>query len=260
MEKLGSKENDHSLHFIERVNMAFSVEMCILPKETSFTWLKVTGNLPRLHLNLSDRKYKAFMKTLSFISYSISTPVVDLVAERISVVTSNDWIDSYPSPDLGTDEFFDAEEDIESNQDDMPISNPLLTVVASDQDLIKMSHTVIEFVFQVGEVSVSLQKTDPSNSFEESTLAELNIYDFGLKYVSRPFDYKAIIHIASAQIKDNMQQSEQFQYLMFKAARADGEGEREKFITIVYDSINRTSPEFKGIDQAADVKFGGKLL
>jgi hypothetical protein len=31
MEKL-EEDGDQSLHFIERVNMAFKVEMCILPK------------------------------------------------------------------------------------------------------------------------------------------------------------------------------------------------------------------------------------
>jgi hypothetical protein len=198
------------------------------------------------------------MKTLAFISYSISAPVVDLVAESIAEAAPDEWDIPFSSPLLGADDFYDAEEDIDSifsEKDKLDISPssgpPLTTVAASEQDLVNMTRTVIEFIFQVGEVSVSLQKTD------ESTLAELNIYDFGLKFISRPFDYKAVIHIASAQLLDNMQQSEKFQYILSKATGVAGEEESQKFITIVFDSVNRTSPQFKGTDQAADILFGG---
>jgi vacuolar protein sorting-associated protein 13A/C len=200
-------------------------------------------------LNLSDRKYRAFNKTLSFISYSISAPVADLVAVTIAEAAPVEWDISYASPELGADDFFDAEEEMDVIKLDMSrVESPV--VFTKEEDMEKMSRTVIEFTFQVGEVSVSLQKTD------ESTLVELNIYEFGLTYVSRPFDYKAVIHIADAQIVDCMQTDREFRYLLSKAAGVVGE---EKFISIVYDSINRESPEFKGTDQAADISFGGLL-
>lgn len=61
-----------NLHFIDRVNMAFELEMCIMPKDLMFTLMRVSGNLPRLHLNFSDRKYRAVMNAVGMITSSLS--------------------------------------------------------------------------------------------------------------------------------------------------------------------------------------------
>lgn len=259
MEKLQSIEDDQSLHFIERVNMKFTVELCILPKETAFTWLKVSGNLPRLHLNLSEKKYRAVMRTLDYIGYGFSTS--ESVPTKAHQGTKDDWIDglSYSdSPMLTADEFFDAEESLRDSPTIASASVEADLSSASNEELVQMNRIVIEFLFTVGEVSASLQKADPI-THEESALADVNIYNFDLKYVSRLFDYKAVIDIASAQILDNTQRdNEQFKYLLSESTRGESGGEvSQKFISIVYDSINRNSPEFKGTDQAADIGFGG---
>ncbi|KAJ3092913.1 hypothetical protein HK102_000456 [Quaeritorhiza haematococci] len=58
----------HDLHLIERVDMSFCLELSILPKMVDITKTKISGKLPRLHVNFSDRKYKAVMKMLDLIS------------------------------------------------------------------------------------------------------------------------------------------------------------------------------------------------
>lgn len=260
MGKLESQ--DQSLHFIERVNMAFLVEMCILPKETSFTWLKISGNIPRLHLNLSDRKYRALLKTLDLINYGFSsTLVLEDSAQIVSEEVLDEW--SYQgamSPVLNADEFFDAEEDLSSvasaelEAESLPQSVPQM-----DASRLEMARVVVEFSFNVGEVSASLRKSGThSLEAEEKKLADLNIYDFDLKYTSRPFDFKTKITIASAEVVDNMQmESAKFQYLMSQS-RKEEEGESgNRFITIGYDSIQRDSPDFNGTDQIAEIGFGG---
>ena len=50
--------NGVDARFIERIDMNFLVEMCILPGKTEFTKFKISGQLPLLSVNLSDSKYK----------------------------------------------------------------------------------------------------------------------------------------------------------------------------------------------------------
>ncbi|RKP03518.1 hypothetical protein CXG81DRAFT_9373 [Caulochytrium protostelioides] len=48
-------------HVVERVNLDLTIDVCVL-KNADMPHLKVSGTLPRLHLNLSDQKYKTFIK------------------------------------------------------------------------------------------------------------------------------------------------------------------------------------------------------
>src|SRR6202008_1548416 len=59
-------ENDY-LHFVERIDMSFLVEMCILPKTIEMTRFRVSGHLPLLSVNFSDRKYRSLMTIIDLI-------------------------------------------------------------------------------------------------------------------------------------------------------------------------------------------------
>lgn len=63
LDALHQQQESSALHIIERVGMTFVVQnaMLNLPNLTRF---KVSGNLPRLHVNLSDVKYKSLMRII----------------------------------------------------------------------------------------------------------------------------------------------------------------------------------------------------
>ncbi|PWN54382.1 hypothetical protein IE53DRAFT_157097 [Violaceomyces palustris] len=62
MKGLSSDSTDHGLHLLERINLDFTVHNSILPKAPNLTKFKITGHLPTLKVNFSDRKYKALMR------------------------------------------------------------------------------------------------------------------------------------------------------------------------------------------------------
>jgi vacuolar protein sorting-associated protein 13A/C len=49
------------LHVVERINLDFKVENSILSKSPILTRFKVSGQLPDLKVNFSDRKYRLFL-------------------------------------------------------------------------------------------------------------------------------------------------------------------------------------------------------
>ena len=60
MRGLGTQVDGSSrLHIVEKIGMDFMIQNAIL-NVPELTKLKVSGHLPRLHVNLSDTKYSEF--------------------------------------------------------------------------------------------------------------------------------------------------------------------------------------------------------
>lgn len=61
---LHSDSTDHGLHLLERINLDFTVHNSILSSAPNLTKFKMTGHLPTLRVNFSDRKYKTLMRII----------------------------------------------------------------------------------------------------------------------------------------------------------------------------------------------------
>ena len=60
------------LHLLERITIDLDVQKSIVPAAVNLSRFKVSGTLPSMHINLSDRKYKALMRLID-----ISIPKFD---------------------------------------------------------------------------------------------------------------------------------------------------------------------------------------
>ncbi|SPO25926.1 related to VPS13 - involved in regulating membrane traffic [Ustilago trichophora] len=61
---LHSNSTDHGLHLLERINLDFTLHNSILSSAPNLTKFKMTGHLPTLRVNFSDRKYKTLMRII----------------------------------------------------------------------------------------------------------------------------------------------------------------------------------------------------
>lgn len=69
---LDALEGDHvdsangagELHILERTSLKFLAQNCILNEAPNLTRFKISGSLPSLQLNFSDRKYKSMMRMI----------------------------------------------------------------------------------------------------------------------------------------------------------------------------------------------------
>lgn len=64
MKGLHSDSTDHGLHLLERINLDFTLHNSILSSAPNLTKFKMTGHLPTLRVNFSDRKYKTLMRII----------------------------------------------------------------------------------------------------------------------------------------------------------------------------------------------------
>ena len=52
------------VHLLDRISMHFAVSRCIVPMAPNLTQLKIAGDLPELHVNFSDKKYRTIMRMI----------------------------------------------------------------------------------------------------------------------------------------------------------------------------------------------------
>src|SRR5690242_4490766 len=62
--QLEESATSKNFHIVDKINMDFKVELCIVPKASDLTKFRVSGNLPVLHASISDAKYKNLMKLI----------------------------------------------------------------------------------------------------------------------------------------------------------------------------------------------------
>lgn len=63
MEALNA-ESSPQVHILERINLAFKAETCIVATAPNLTRFRILGDLPDLHIHFSDRKYKNLMRMI----------------------------------------------------------------------------------------------------------------------------------------------------------------------------------------------------
>ncbi|KAJ3112859.1 hypothetical protein HDU96_004088 [Phlyctochytrium bullatum] len=203
--------------------------------------MSVTGNLPRLHINLSDRKYKTIMRILDLISGKASQREGISIRQQVQAMPL-EWTFPTSSTELVLDEsddsFFDAEETLEPGLSEKSFDNP--------------NRILLLFSFEVGLVSASLMKSRKEKDADD-ILAKLQIDGFNLLFRQRPFDMKVGIRIRSISIKNEQLLQPFSQYLL--APTHLGSPQDQQLLVIEYLSVNRQSPAFAGIDQTLDISF-----
>ncbi|KAI8610486.1 hypothetical protein BC830DRAFT_1069804 [Chytriomyces sp. MP71] len=246
--EVSDASNNTHLHFLERADVSFNVELSILPKLSNHIKTIITGKLPRLHLNMSDRKYKSFMRILDIVTRRPQTAVP---SSNSTIHAENHWMQQgksdllLPSDDED-DSFFDAEESIHQKSSSQPSQE-----VAPDAIL-------MQFVFEIGQVSAALRKSDLDPSQNSKVLADLKMTGFNLVYNTRPHDYNVTIHINSIAIEDKLElhgRSLNETRFLLSPSLSTSAMKEEHLMRISYVSRKPTSPEYCGVDQDIKVSF-----
>lgn len=58
------EDSSPQIHILERINIDFKAETCIVAKAPNLTRFRILGDLPDLHIHFSDRKYKRLMRMI----------------------------------------------------------------------------------------------------------------------------------------------------------------------------------------------------
>ncbi|KAI8884432.1 hypothetical protein K501DRAFT_332624 [Backusella circina FSU 941] len=259
-----TKPSGKDARLIERIDMQFLVEMCILPGSTEFTKFKISGHLPLLSVNISDEKYKILMGIVDFIVPSTDEqekspnleekPVIHRIGSgNENVISERFWGNRKDGVVLS-----DAESEQTSissiSRSDTPTSNMSAHMDRSQIEQFKLT-------FQVDKVSASISEASTTDPNKETLLCEILLESFELIVLTRPTDLLVDVSLNALSVIDRMEHADKSNYLITSHTidqNAQCEHASEiNLINVKYRKASREHPHFQslygGYDQTVDV-------
>ncbi|KAK5739690.1 Vacuolar protein sorting-associated protein 13 [Elasticomyces elasticus] len=272
--QLEAKAASKDFHVVERINIDFTIQNCIIPNSPDLTKVKIVGHLPVLHAILSDAKYKALMKVLDFAIPKFGDEDKKLAGRP----TSSDAADKtkrrkstlMPSNDGGRprgksfqasrDELLvdeDAGEEEEKRKREARAGPSAAKPETEKKKDANPAQRNFEFKFTVDKLQGSLYKSDPAGKNEDQLLVDLIAETFYLEFYQRAYDMVADVRLRSFTVEDHVEQSPEPEFRNLISSEDANAKEQEDLLTLHFQMVNKDHPEFatkyEGIKTNLDV-------
>ncbi|RCI05461.1 hypothetical protein CU098_001873, partial [Rhizopus stolonifer] len=269
------REEFNYLHLVDRIDMTFLAELCIIRKSVEMPRIKVSGHLPLLKVNFSDTKYRAIMQLPRLIEASglLGSNREEIMLDEAYVqMTKNNQVDQKWFNLMNTplrnktqdDIFFNDETDTSSSAGETETTEATEvthSVKKRDKDAINMEERVFQLDFKVDRVLANVLEARQSNVSEETLLCQVDLQNLILGYSMRPMDMTVSLSLESLDVKDCMQHGNAFKYLVTSDQQVvlgqTGREGTKNLVNVEYVRCDQSSPEYftkyKGIHQTVQV-------
>ena len=265
--QLEARDDSKNLHIIDRINMNFLVEICIVPKGTELTRFRITGNLPVLHASLSDAKYKNIMRLLDVAipkfdedrapdkpaatsarpapERKIAGSTIQL-PEDISRPRSKSFQFSAQKQELLIEEEdeYDKQQDFEDAK------------TGDEKSATSIHQRNFEFKFVVESLRGSLFQSDPQGQKPDKKLAELVADRFQLNFFQRPYDMVAEVSLGSLALEDHVEQDPSPEFKNIISSEESSAASPSNLFQLKFVKVNPDSPEFMTSYQGVATNLG----
>jgi vacuolar protein sorting-associated protein 13A/C len=257
--QLDEKSSSRNYHIVDRINMDFKIEICIVPKASDLTKFRVSGNLPILHASISDAKYKNLMKLID-----VAVPKFDDDAPAKQVVEGakgpSNLKPTAEAKPAGTDPLgrprsksyqFAAQEHelvMEEEGDHDGDGNEKFEDASEEKDEIKEAHIHqrnFEFKFTVDKLQGSLYRTDPEGKGADKLLVELIAEHFDLDFYQEAFEMGADVSLRSLAVEDHVEETPIPEFRNIISSEDASADEQKDLFKLKFVKVNKDSPEFQ---------------
>ncbi|EKD14034.1 uncharacterized protein L3040_007960 [Drepanopeziza brunnea f. sp. 'multigermtubi'] len=267
--QLDNRDESKSMHIVEQINIDFMVETSIMPKAPNLAKVRISGNLPVLHVAVSDKKYKSLMRIIDVAIPNLdeeeATPAQKSVtktgsSQRPRAQSTAAYTDkvknrkSTSSFDFSTQEAVILQDDTDSDKED-PFQDAE-NGNASDKLMVQQHN--FELKFEVERLQGSLYRSDPEGKKPDQLLVELVAENFGLNLVVRPYDLIIDTSLKSVVIDDYVENpSAEFKSIVSSGDADEASDDHKDLIQVKIIKVRPDSPEFmpkyEGIEINIDV-------
>lgn len=283
------REELRYLHLVDRIDMTFLMELCIIRKSVEMPRFKVSGHLPLLKVNFSDTKYRTIMQLPKLIDASGllgDKQGVDINEDYINLEKRNQvdhrWFNLMNTPfwnkDSKEDVFLDTDSDTSEDPpssvaDTMDTEATELTSSPSPvkdkngKEVTNIEERVFELDFKVDRVLANVLRAEQPDKNQvkdvsETLLCEVDLQNLALNYSMRPMDMTVHVSLQSLDVTDRMKHGNEFKYLVTsdQDVLQPGQSQNTKaknLVNVEYIRCDKASPEYvskyKGIDQTVHV-------
>ncbi|CAO2655854.1 Nn.00g046570.m01.CDS01 [Neocucurbitaria sp. VM-36] len=253
------EENSASknFHIIDKINMDFKIEICIVPKASDLTKFRVSGNLPVLHASISDAKYKNLMKLIDvaipkFNSDEPSKQIAEGAKGPSNLKPSSDAkesTDPLGRPRSKSFQFAAQEHELVMEEEEGHIETDEkfedAPEVKDEKSETHIHQRNFEFKFTVDKLQGSLFRTDPEGRKADQLLVELVAESFNLDFYQELFEMGADVRLGSLAVEDHVEEAPipEFKYII--SSEDVSEDEHKDLFTLKFVKVNKESPEFQ---------------
>ncbi|KMU76460.1 VPS13 protein [Coccidioides immitis RMSCC 3703] len=242
-----------NFHIMDRINIDFVLELCIVPKSTDLTRTRLSGRLPELHASMSDTKYKHLMKLIDIaIPHFDDDSEADSSDEKIKTISEvPDTRVRSSSVQLTSKEVPIVEQDSESDVDDTgdkTVQKPAKRPVNNHQRM-------FEFKFTVDRLRGSLYRSDLRDETKDTLLVELVAEHFQLDYYLRPYDMVAEIVLKSLVVDDHIEQDAPPEFKQIISSKGFNATEGKDLFQLKFIRVNPQSPEFLKVYEGTEMNL-----
>ncbi|KAI5810307.1 hypothetical protein DFH27DRAFT_185031 [Peziza echinospora] len=257
LRQLSANNTQKHLHIVDRINIDFTLQISIVPKAPNLTKFKISGHLPVLQANISDRKYKALMKIIDIAIPKLDTddddeppapqkmvrqPTQELAPPSYPDVSGPSAFKLSPKEDLvAPDESEDGEDEtFEEASDGVSDTAP------------SVQQKTFEFKFTVDRLQGSLSRSDPDGGEKEKELATVIAEHFQLDFYVRQYEMAAEVVLKSFNIEDLVDENPSADFRKIVTSDGVSIDADKPLIYVKYVKVNPLSPDFMTIYEAIE--------
>lgn len=261
---LEHKDESRNFHIVDRINMDFTIQTCIIPKAADLTKFRINGHLPLLQANISDAKYKALMKLLQVAIPKFDNPQpeakqIEPSEDAKNRPRSKSIMDSRrkstqptKTDELDFDDHEGASAAHEAEQAPQPSSSKKAPEVNHEQ-------RNFEFNFTVDKLQGSLYRSDPDGKAADELLVELVAEGFFLQFYQRPFDMVADVKLRTFTVEDHVEKASSPEFKNLVSSEDLDTHEQRDLLVLHFQRVNKDHPKFasdyEGIATNLDVSL-----
>ena len=253
--QLDPKSPSRNFHIIDRINVDFVLELCIVPQSTDLTRTRLSGHLPELHASMSDMKYKNLMRLIDIaiprFGDQEDIPQETAPAPASKEAKEHDTRARSQSLQLARVEAPVLDEDSDTEED-----RPS-TVTKSKTKPVNPRQRVFEFKFTVDRLRGSLFRSNQDDARTDTLLVELVAEHFQLDYYLRAYDMVAEIVLKSLSVDDHIEEQPAPEFKQIVSSKGFDATEDKDLFNLRFVKVNLTSPEFvskyEGIEMNLDL-------
>ncbi|KAH9862571.1 hypothetical protein IAQ61_009988 [Plenodomus lingam] len=254
--QLETESATKNFHIVDKINMDFRIEICIVPKASDLTKFRVSGNLPVLHASISDTKYKNLMKLIDvaipkFDNDAPSKQVMEGAKGSSNLILSSDGkanVDALGRPRSKSMKFSAQEHELVMEEEGHSESEDKFEDAPEAKEEVKKAHMHqrnFEFKFTVEKLQGSLYRSDPEGRKADQLLAELIAEHFDLDFYQEPFQMGADVSLRSLAVEDHVEDSTIPEFRNIISSEDAFADEQKDLFSLKFVKVNADSPEFQ---------------
>jgi vacuolar protein sorting-associated protein 13A/C len=239
--KLDDKASN--FHLVDKINVDFLIETCIVPKGTSLTRFRISGHMPVLHASISDQKYKSLMRVIDFAipKFNDNAPPKQVEvqtesgAELQPAKTGEDRRGSFTFA-AQKHELVIEEESVAGDHEEFKDAKE-----GKKSPQVEIHQKNFELKFTVDKLEGLLFKADPDGKADDQLLVELIAESFLLDFYLRPFDMAAEVRLRSLAVVDHVEEDPLPEFRnIIESEKVEG----QDLFKLKFVKVNKESPEY----------------